>query len=767
MKGFIVYRTYRLREGKAYLQLFGRLENGESFVTINHARPYFYIKQKDLKQAKKIESFETEKSDFKNFDNENVVKIVLDVPSDVVTVRKNFEDAGIPCFEADIRFPNRFLIDKGIKSAMDIDGDYEVGETVDRVYVEPDLVPVKFVPKIKLLSIDIETNSTTTKILSISMVQDDYKKVFIVSKKKKLKQAIVFSSEKKLLEAFIEKVRDLDPDVITGWNVIDFDLMIIKERCKKKRIPFVLGRENVPSRIRVEKDFFRDSKADIPGRQVLDGLYLLRASHISLNDYRLNTAAKELLGDKKLIDFKFDDEDIMDIYDNNTQRLVDYNLKDSDLVVRILDKTKVLALAIEKSLITGIDLNRVNATIATLDLVYLRESIRKKIVLPSNIYETKEEQIKGAYVMESKPGIYDYILVLDFKSLYPTLMITFNIDPYDFVGKKKGKNYVCAPNGACFRNNDGILPKIIKDIMEHRAEAKKRKNEIASFALKTLLASFYGALGSPACRFFSMDMANAITAFARSTIKETAQLIELEGYEVIYSDTDSIFVVSRANSLDDANKIGKKIQKRVNEYYKKIIPKKYNRKSYLELEYEKCYIKFLMPMLRGSEKGAKKRYVGLLKQNGKEKLDFIGLEFVRRDWTELSKTFQLQLLDLIFHNKNVKNFVKTFVSDLNKGKYDGQLIYRKALRKPLNEYIKTTPPHVKAARKLKHLESNIIHYVLTTDGPEPIQNVKHPIDYNHYINKQIKPIADSVLVFFDLKFDDLVKGKTQKTLFNY
>jgi len=345
-------------------------------------------------------------------------------------------------------------------------------------------------------------------------------------------------------------------------------------------------------------------------------------------------------------------------------------------------------------------------------------------------------------------------------------MITFNIDPYDFVGKKKGKNLVCAPNGACFRNAQGILPSIIKDIMKHREEVKKKKDLVSSFALKTLLASFYGALGSPVCRFFSMDMANAITAFARFTIKETAELIRKEGYEVIYSDTDSIFVVSRAKNVKEADKVGEKLQKTINSYYDKIIPKKYGRKSYLELEYEKCFVKFLMPKLRGSEKGAKKRYAGLLIKNGKEEIKFTGLEFVRRDWTELSKTFQLTLLDLIFHEKDVQSFVKKFVEDLKKGKYDKQLVYRKSLRKPIEEYV-VTPPHVKAAKKMEVIDSSLIQYVITTDGPEPLSNIKHEIDYDHYINKQIKPIADSVLCFYDLTFDDLIKGNSQKTLFNY
>lgn len=188
----------------------------------------------------------------------------------------------------------------------------------------------------------------------------------------------------------------------------------------------------------------------------------------------------------------------------------------------------------------------------------------------------------------------------------------------------------------------------------------------------------------------------------------------------------------------------------------------------LEIEFDKVFKKFFMPKVRGGEQGSKKRYAGLReKSDGSTKLEFTGLEFVRRDWTEVSKHFQLGLLDLVFKEKPVESFIQGFVKDVKKGSYDNDLIYKKALRKNLDEYVKTTPPHVKAARLLDKIDSTIISYVMTVDGPQPTQKTTSNIDYNHYIEKQIKPIADSVLVFFDKKFDDLIQGESQKNLFNY
>jgi len=141
---------------------------------------------------------------------------------------------------------------------------------------------------------------------------------------------------------------------------------------------------------------------------------------------------------------------------------------------------------------------------------------------------------------------------------------------------------------------------------------------------------------------------------------------------------------------------------------------------------------------------------------------------VRSDWTKAAKKFQQELLDRIFHKKEVTKFIKKFVDDLNAGKYDEDLVYRKSIRKELEGYVKTTPPHIKAARKLKkHQVTRVIEYYITTEGPEPLQELHHKIDYKHYIDKQIKPIADTVLSFFDTTFEDVVEGTKQTSLFSY
>ncbi len=768
MKGFVVYTTYEVIGDKAYIFLYGRLESGESFVTINGFKPYFYIKESDLSLAEELAEFEYENTNFKNFKGEKVLKIILNIPHEVPELRKKFEENSIECYEADIRFPYRFVMDRGIQGSIEISGDYEPGGRIDRVYKEPEIKGTDYKPNnLKVLSFDIESSKGTEDdiIYCIGYVCNENKKVFINSKEE-IKGAVSCKNEAEVIEKFFEDLINLDPDVITGWNVIDFDLNYLHKKCRKLKIPFDFGRKKENVKLRIEESFFRDSKVDVIGRQVMDALSLMKVSFIKVEDYKLDTVAKKILGDTKLITAtgieKF--KEIDNLWKNNKKKLVDYNLKDAELVIRIIEKTKILDLTILRSLLTGMPLDRVNASIASFDSLYIRECMKRRIVVPTGKYAAKEERIKGGYVKEGIPGVYNYILVLDFKSLYPSIMRTFNIDPYCYVSDCKGKNLIKAPNGACFRNEKGILPDILEKLYHEREKAIKEKDALTKHAIKILSNSFFGLLANPSCRFYDVNMTNAITYFGQHIIKLSAEKIKELGYRVIYQDTDSNFIVSNAKNLDEAEKIGRKIEKHINGFYKSLVKKEYNRESFLELSYDKCFIKFLMPKLRGKEAGAKKRYAGLILKNGKEEMKFTGLEFIRTDWTELAKKYQHELLDRIFHDKEIINFTKKFVENTKSGEYDNLLVYKKNIRKELGEYTKITPPHVKAARKLSVLDSSKIEYVMTEDGPEPLQSLRHKIDYQHYINKQIKPIADSVLIFFNTDFESLIKGSRQMDL---
>ena len=165
-----------------------------------------------------------------------------------------------------------------------------------------------------------------------------------------------------------------------------------------------------------------------------------------------------------------------------------------------------------------------------------------------------------------------------------------------------------------------------------------------------------------------------------------------------------------------------------------------------------------MPEVRGGATGSKKRYAGLVAGPGGETLELVGLEAVRRDWSAVARRFQRELLELAFHDQPVEQFVRDFVADLRAGRFDDELAYRKAIRKPLESYTKTTPPHVKAARKQAGGPGRIVTYVVTTAGPEAAGETTAPPDYDHYVTQQLRPIADALLHFLGAPDFDTIAG---------
>ncbi|MEI7718741.1 MAG: DNA polymerase II, partial [archaeon] len=646
------------------------------------------------------------------------------------------------------------------------------------------LSPVLYHPKLKVLSLDIETSGDKKELFCIGMSSESYRKSFLITKKQ-IEGVISCKDEEDCLVKFKEELKSFDPDIITGWNLIDFDLEILQSKFKKNRIPFDIARTNDNLRLKIETDFMRSSSATVVGRQVLDGLDFIQDPFIKeapsiksakFESYTLENVSQQLLGKGKSIKGNQRHIEIESWFhsDNitNLKKLTEYNLIDCELVYEILEKTKMIDLAIERSQLTGMTIDRLTSSIAAFDSVYMRELRNRGVVSPSVQFGQKEEKLKGGYVASTSSGIFHNVLILDFKSLYPSIIKTFNIDPSSYLGHnpENEKNVVESPNKVYFRNSEGILPQIITELHTAREKAKKEKRELSSYAIKIIMNSFWGVLASPNCRYFDFNMASAITAFARQIIQLTAKKIEEKGYKVIYSDTDSVFVEANISDYEKADKIAVSIQNYINDFYKDYVKKNYNRDSYLELEFKKQYISIMFPALRIKsddeiQKAAKKRYAGLVLNGNREELEITGLEAIRGDWTEAAQDFQRELLLRVFKKKEIDGFIKEYVKDLLAGKMDKKLVYRKSIRKNLEEYTKSTPPHVKAARKLEFVESNLIEYFITVDGPEPIQKLKHKLDYEHYIDKQIKPIANQILGLFKKDFDDVLKGSKQSTLF--
>ena len=776
-RGLILQPSYRIRAERPVIQLHGRLESGPAFlIEDDRFRPYFFVRTRNLEMLPKQPELKIEETALRDFAGEAVSRVEVLLPSDLPPLRDKLVGRGLSPLEADIRFPYRYMIDHGVRSGIAIEGEHEVNRAGVWHYSNPKLEPADCRPTLRVLSLDIETSLDAGLIFAIAYAQGDTEEVHLLSTTP-VAGAIVYDIERELLVGAIARLRELDPDLIVGWNVVDFDLRVIDKRCQELRLSTrqrQIGRGDGKISFLQDLGFTRQSRASVPGRMVLDGIPLVRDA-LRLEDYRLETVARAVLGRGKLIDSDAPDsgEEIQRLYREDRVALVRYNLEDARLVSEILEHEGLLDLTLERSLLSGMQMDRVGASIASFDLVYLPELRRAGIVAPSVDRDRKSEPVRGGAVLDSEPGIFRNVAVYDFKSLYPSLIRTFSLDPLAHVRAATGEstgdrvpNTVEAPNGARFTRDEAILPGIIERFTERREAAKKRGDRHADQAIKIMMNACFGVLGSASCRFFDPAVANAITSFGQQTLSWTRDAFEAEGVSVIYGDTDSVFVRLRAAEPGEAaNAEARKLRESVERGICERIRADYGVVPRLTLELERIYERFFMPRVRGGRGGSKKRYAGWIAN----RLSIVGLESVRRDWPGIARRLQEGMLERLFRDEEVMPFVREIATRLRAGELDDELVYVKRVRKgALDRYKASTPPHVQAARKAGGTQRGIIRYVITLTGPEPVlpgRALPPAIDRGHYVEKVLRPVADAILPEIGHSFDEALGQPTQLTLF--
>ena len=518
-RGFILQASYRINAGVAVVHLYGRLESGETFLVRDHQqRPHFYIEASDAAKARTLISNEPMATDQTTFGGAPVCRIDAAAPPDVPGIRDRLHAAGIDTYEADVRYATSFLIDRSIKGGCEIDGDAVAGTSIDWMFDDPKLTPADVEARPSVLSFDIETDAQAARLLAISLYGCGADEVFIVDPDGRAmpEKSIACADERTAIDAFCKRVLELDPDVLTGWNVVDFDLSVLARIAQRVRHPFELGRDTGGLRVRPARGYFGSGSASIPGRLVLDGIDLIRGAFVRFDDYSLDAVAREVLGEGKALEGDAHDRvgEILQRYEEDLPGFALYARTDARLALEITEKLNLIALAVARSKLTGMTPDRVAASIASFDFLYLAELHKRRIVAPS--VRSDDARVfaaqAGGHVLEPRPGVHDNVWVFDFKSLYPSLIRTFNIDPLALVTDALEQ---CGSDrhagGARFRREPAILPQLLDELFPRREAAKRSGDSIASHAIKILMNSFYGVLGTPACRFYNPKLANAIT----------------------------------------------------------------------------------------------------------------------------------------------------------------------------------------------------------------------------------------------------------------
>jgi DNA polymerase-2 len=769
-RGFILQPTYRIESGRPVVLLYGTLEDGGSFlVRETRQLPRFYVLQSDAERVAALGLSVGDAEGATTMRGEPVARGVVALPRDSRRVLERLVRAGIPSFEADVRFAYRYLIDRGVRGTLEIRGPSAPGEGIDHVFDSPSVTPADWTPRLAALSIDIETDPRAERLLSVALCGCGVSEVLLLTPPGYdcPATAIPFETERDLLRGMVDRIRQIDPDVITGWNVIDFDLAVLQRMARRRGVPLKLGRGAEPVRILPASSPRGSSRAQIVGRVVLDGIQLLRGAFVKVERYGLNAVAHEILGRGKTITGPDRAGEILTAFEEDRPHLVRYNLNDAKLVLEILDRLRLLELSVERSRLTGLPPDRVGGSIAAFDFLYLSELRKRNLVGPTvGTTPGSELPTSGGHVLDPQPGLYRNILVFDFKSLYPSVIRTFQIDPLGLVpAPEADDDLIRAPGGAAFRREPGILPRLLDDLFPRREAARAAGDAVASQAIKILMNSFYGVLGSSACRFADPALANAITGLGREILLWSKRRIEELGYPVLYGDTDSLFVVSHEEEPGAARALGHRVAREINRELARHVRRSWNVESRLELQFEKLYLRLLLPVARHAKTGARKRYAGLVETADGTEVVYTGLEVVRRDWTELAKRVQRELYGRLFADRAVDDYLRQIVAEVRAGRRDDLLVYRKGLRRPLASYTASTPQHVAAARKMSGKPGRVVSYVLTENGPEPADERRSAIDHEHYVQKQVRAVAEPILSLLGLDFDRVVGDESQLRLF--
>jgi DNA polymerase I len=813
---------YVMVNSKPVIRLFGSTQDGKSVtVFFQNFFPYFYAKVKS--KEKLIEFLEKYKNEIINVcevekyepigyneGKSELVKITLRSPSFVPTLREELlrQKFVEKTYEADILFKYRFLADYNLFGMRwyEIEGNPVNSQTVfTSIKIEANSIKEIsdriFEPRI--LSIDIEClnrggmpDPKKDQIILISLYfSHEYKgkKSLVLSARKlPFEDTLSFDNEKEMLEEFLKIVREYDPDVIVGYNINNFDIPYLVKRMQFLGIPPLIGRcKKMPKIQKIGERY----KVSITGRVIFDIYEILkdlsRKGMYRFKRLGLGDVSKILINEEKV---DIDKGEISKFWNGSIEDLkllIDYSRKDAELAFKVYLKLDVFNSFAELSKLTGLLLQDVlsGAESLRIENLLLREFNRKDFVIPNKptkeeIEERRKKEVKGAIVLEPKLGLHENVIYLDFKSLYPSIIIEYNICPTTLLLEEKNVDFIISPFGARFVTKnvrEGIFPKILKRLIEERDKIKKEmKNEkdevkkkildAKQWALKTLANAFYGYTGFIRARFFISEIANSITSYGRYWITTIKNIIEKDlGSEVVYGDTDSLMIKTKSNNLEEIFKEAEEIEREIN----KRTPEN------IKMKLEGVFKKILLV--------TKKKYAGYLFEsiNDKGKIVMKGIETVRRDWCSLVEEVLSTFLEKILvkgSEKEAIDYLKEIVEKLKRGEIEiEKLAIIKTLSRPITQY-KGQQPHVELVKKMiKRGDTNIpsvgdrISYVIVA-GPqriveraesvEYVKKYKIPIDVNYYLEHQLLPPLERILLALGYTRTQFLVGSKQLSLFS-
>jgi len=776
--------NYEVRNDKPEIWLWGIDEYGESVLIIEgRFLHYFYVMLEDyVKPAEVVKEIEKDtKTEFPHVAKVEVVerkffgrpvkalKVYCKNPDVVAKYAKAFRKLeGVKdCLEDDIRYSMRYLIDNNIMpcgwhEAEVTEEKNTLNVKADKIYVaksNPKPIEKTEAPKLKVLGFSTICYSREgspkpdrNPIIIISTATNNgEEKQFLASEDK---------NDKPILEAFIGYLQKFDPDVIVGYGLNSQEWSYLNERCKK------LGLHLNVDRVGSEPHTSTYGHVSVTGRANID-LFDFTDEFPEVKVKTLENFA-DYLGVMKIEDHTLiEDVDFPDYWDDKNKRetLKRYSLENTRRIMGIANA--ILDFAMQLSNLVGLPLDHVGTAAVgfRVEWFLIRHAQRIGELAPKRI-EQPYRPYAGAIVLSPKPGLHENIAVLDFKSMYPNIMINYNLSPDTYISQKEATQklevYETPEVKHMFRKEPAgfykeVLSYLIKVREEIRLKMKQLSPESAEYrvldarqkAVKVITNAAYGYAGWTGARWYIKPVAEAATAWGRQIILDAIKMAEKCGLNVVYGDTDSIFLKYDKEKIE---KLSKEIEEKLK----------------LEIKPDKIYTRIFFTE-------AKKRYAGLLPDG---KLDIVGLEVIRGDWAGVAKKVQEKVLEIILKEQSptkAAKFVQQYIVELKKKRVPYRdLIIWKTLTKPIEEYeIKAS--HVEAARMLmkkgwKLSVGDKVGYVAIVGTGRLYERVKpymlasyDEIDIEYYVSKQIVPAAARILESFGIGEEQLLTSKIEGT----
>jgi DNA polymerase I len=798
--------SYKEVDGRPVIYLYGTTAEGKQIcVTDSMFEPYFYALPKEgAELAGKIEKIEVEgkRGSYRVTRTEVVTKkllgeqvtalrIVVNLPRAVPAIKEVIGqwDSIAALYEYDIQYVRRYLIDKGITPMTLLEAEVEPATARTKVPVFKAKSVEQFsddtLTAPRILAFDIETynplgsNIDTGKnpIIMIGFYGKNYRKVYTWKRFRSAHKYVEFvNSEAELIERFKEVLDAYKPDVITGYFSDGFDLPYIMERAKKYKIRLDVNLDYTEMRARRG----RRITTQMSGIVHLDLLSVIRrtlGSTMATDSYSLNSVAEEVLGERK---HEVRVEQLAQVWDNSPEELDEfcaYNLKDAELTYRLCQK--LLPQIIEMVKIVGLPMVDV-ATMGFSQLVewyLLRQAPGFNELAPNKpghdlVRERRGQSYKGAFVYEPKPGRYKDIVIFDFRSLYPTIISSHNIshETMDCSCCRDTAEHVPGDGSHWFcTKKRGFIPIVIDDLITRRMRIKEMMKDSSEHTLlrarqdtlKLLANSFYGYLGFFAARWYNLECARSVTAYGRHYIQRVIERAQKEDFKVLYSDTDSIFILLEHEKQDTTAFI---------EGINRELP------GLMELEYEGFYPAGLFVSVKAGATGAKKKYA-LVDDSGSLRIK--GFEAVRRNWSFIAKEAQRRVIEIVLKEDDTQKalqHVRKVIADLRENRVSlDRVVIHTQLQKHIEEY-DAVGPHVKAAMRMKNRGIDVqpgavIEFVVVKGKGRVGDRVRlideaeqSDYDSGYYINNQLIPSVERIFQVLGVEPEELVASKDQKKL---